>query len=478
MNRTTYPHILFINTDQLKTDFLGCYGFPADTTPAMDRLAAEGMCFDNAFTQCPICTPARYSLLSGNYVSNHGALTNNHGAYPAVPSLLDAFNKNNYHTVAIGKLHHNPPEEPFGFREVLLHDGTFPARRKYSIYSKWLIEQGVDEDDLAYAVDVDDEPEKRRYKDRLHWGRCRLDDEHCESTFLADTAVDYLDNHETDQPLFLYLSFVAPHSPYCPPAPYDTMFDPKDMPVPPRETEAQLDKKHRMMRQQLEQLHGAPEEGISDETIQAIRAQYAGLIRHMDDNIQRVIDQVRLKLGDDVLICLTTDHGDFMGEHHRFQKHLMYDGATRVPFIVNWPGHVAAGKRVSGQIEQIDMLPTVLGLAGVDEHLCRCPGQDRSEGILAGSVAGNEFVFSEHWRAMGKCAEYTAMVRSEGYKLIAVLDRDRKRPLFFEFYDLEKDPYELENLIGDDACQAEIQRHREALLEYDIRIKAYAPNPS
>ena len=160
VSETKKPHILFINTDQLKAEFLGCYGFPVDVTPAIDRLAQEGACFEKAFTQCPICTPARYSLLSGRYVSNHGALTNNHGVYPTVPSLVEEFNRNGYHTVAVGKLHHNPPDQKFVFQEVFLHDGTFRDRRKYSIYSKWLEEQGVDEDELAYAADVDDDPEK------------------------------------------------------------------------------------------------------------------------------------------------------------------------------------------------------------------------------------------------------------------------------------------------------------------------------
>jgi arylsulfatase A-like enzyme len=435
------------------------------------------MCFENAFTQCPICTPARYSLLSGRYVSNHGALTNDHGVYETVPSLVDEFNRNGYHTLAVGKLHHNPPDQAFGFQEVLLHDGTFRDRRKYSVYSQYLAKRGIDEDDLAYAADVDEDPLKRQYKDRLHWGRCRLAEEHCESTFLAKTAIDRIENYTLEKPLFLYLSFVAPHSPYCPPAPYDTMFAPEDMPLPQRESEEQLDKKHPLLRRQVAQMERDRTQTarMSDETIRAVRAQYAGLIRHMDDHVGRVVTAVRKRFGEDVLICVTSDHGDFMGEHHKFQKHLMYDGATRVPYVVCWPGRVPAGRRVRGLVEQVDMLPTLLGLAGAERSVRRIPGRDESQGVLDGAVQGSEFVYSEHWRAIGGDGEYTAMARSDRYKLIVILDKAPERPLFYEFYDLEQDPYELDNRIDDPACSAEIERHYHALMDWQVRSKRCAP---
>ncbi|MFW5915655.1 MAG: sulfatase-like hydrolase/transferase [Planctomycetota bacterium] len=173
------PNVLFINTDQLRADFLSCYGFPVETTPNIDRLAREGMRFDSTFCQSPICVPSRYSLSTGLYPSSHCAYTNRHAPYPSTRSLLQDFNDNGYHTVAIGKLHHNPPDANFGFEEVHLHDGTFRSRRKYSVYSKWLKEQGVDEDKLAYPPDIDSNPEKRPYKDTIHWGRCQLPDEYC-----------------------------------------------------------------------------------------------------------------------------------------------------------------------------------------------------------------------------------------------------------------------------------------------------------
>jgi len=466
------PNILFINTDQLRADFLGAYGFPAETSPNIDRLARGGIRFERAFTQCTICVPARYSLTTGLYVSNHGAISNNHATYPTARSLLEAFNANGYKTVCIGKLHHNPPDLKFGFREVYLHDGGFPERRLYSIYSRWLADEGVDENELWYPVGIDDVPEKRRLKDRLHWGRCRLPEKHCESTFLSNFAVDYVKKYPKDKPIFLYLSYVAPHSPYCPPAPYDEMFDPAKMPAPRRETDQELARKHPAIRLTGERF--GPK-GIPDQTMREVRAQYAGMIRHLDDQIGRAVAAFRETFGKNVLIALTSDHGDFLGEHYKCEKHWMYEAAVQVPFILNWPGKIPADTMTKALVEQIDMFPTVLGLAGAKWDQTHVAGRDLSRGIMTGRVKTAKFVFSENRDNIGPTAAYMAMLRSAHYKLIAVLSEDPAAPIFWEFYDLEKDPGELDNLINRPKYKKLIEEHRRAFFEKLLQIKRYDP---
>lgn len=464
----TRPPILFINTDQLRPDFLGCYGFPLATSPNIDRLAAAGMVFRNTFTQSPICTPARYSLLSGQYPATHGALTCRHAPYPTVHSLVESFRGHGYRTVAIGKLHHNPPDAAFGFDEVHLHDGTFRERRPYSVYSRWLVAQSVNEDDLAYAADAEATLEKRRLKDRLHWGRCRLDDRHCESTFLARFAKDYIARYVAEQPPFLYLSFLAPHSPYCPPAPYDTRFAPADMPVAPRETPEQLAGKHSATRTG-QQFYG----GIPEATMREVRAQYAGLICHLDRCVGEAVDAFRKRFGDDALVVFTSDHGDLMGEHNRCEKHQMYEAAVRVPHIVCWPGHVPAGVTTEVLTEQIDMFPTVLGLVGANWPARRVAGRDHSAEMRVGTATGADFVFAENYELRG--AVYTAMARSRTRKLVLYLGGDEGMTPTYEFYDLEKDPCELENVVCQPAQSAAVAEHKAALLEWFVRIKQCIP---
>ncbi len=469
------PPVLFINTDQLRPDFLSCYGFPVQTTPHIDALAAEGVRFVHAYTQCPICVPARYSLTTGEYVSSHGAISNRHAPHPTQRSLLETFNDNGYHTVAVGKLHHNPPDQAFGFQEVHLHDGTFPSRRPFSEYSAWLEQEGVDENELCYAADVDDVPEKVRLKDQLHWGRCRLPEAYCESTFLADRAIRFVHAYDRDAPVFLYLSFVAPHSPYCPPAPYDTLFDPADMPVPPREDEDQTNRKHRVIRALKEDRYGP--EGISDEVIADVRAQYAGLVAHLDHHVGRAVEAFRERFGKDALICFTSDHGDLLGEHYKCEKHMPYEGATRIPYIVCRPGHVPGGVVADALAEQIDMFPTVLGLCGVAWDTTSVAGRDRSASLLAGAPDGPAYVFSENWDSVGPHAAYFAMARSRTHKCAVILDRDRSRPPVWELYDLVDDPNELDNIAGDPAMEGILARHREALTDWWLRTRRHMPPP-
>ncbi len=446
------PNILFINIDQLRPDFLGCYGFPAETSPEIDRVAAGGIKCTGMYCASPMCTPSRYSLISGLFPSAHGALTNDEGPRPGVSSLIAEISRQGYHSVCFGKLHHHPIDSHFGFDEVFLHDGTFRARRPYSVYSRWLLEQGIDEDDLAYPVEIDDDPERRRLRDRIHWGRCRLEDAHTESTFLANLAISHFDRLSSNQPLFCYASFLAPHSPYCPPAPYDQMFDPAAMPLPPRETEEQLDSKHPWLRRHRDERYLG---SLPWETIRQIRAQYCGLIRHLDLRVGEVVKAFRRKFGQDSLVVITSDHGDLLGEHHQCEKALMYEASVRVPCLISRPGHLQAGRCFDGLISQVDLLPSVMGLAGlaVPENI---HGVDRSKEIL-GAVPQDpdQMIFSENYQT--PYGDYIAMARTRTAKLILYRPQNGGEA-FFELYDLVSDPGELVNL----ECRAdyEVVGHR------------------
>jgi len=452
------PNILLINIDQLRPDFMGCYGFPANTTPYMDRMAEGGVTCNGMYCASPMCTPSRYSLLSGVFPSVHGALTNSKGPRAGVESLIGQISRQGYHTVCFGKLHHEPPDAPFGFDEVYLHDGTFRNRRPYSVYSRWLVEQGVDEDDLAYPVEIDDDPERRRLRDRVHWGRCRLDDDYTESTFLARFAVQHFERLQTRQPVLCYASFLAPHSPYCPPAPYDRAFAPAAMPLPPRESEQELDGKHSWLRRHRDERYLGV---LPEKTIRDVRAQYAGLLNHADLRIGEVIAAFRARFGADSLIVITADHGDLLGEHHLFEKALMYEASVRVPCIFNWPGHLPARRRHDGLLQQVDLLPTIMGLAGLTIP-AGLDGRNRAEEIMGKSPAqGAAVVFSENYET--PYGDYIAMARSATHKLIYYRQKSGGAP-FYEFYDLQKDPGELVN-IASGAAATPAYRELAAALE-------------
>lgn len=458
------PPILFINTDQLRADFLGCYGFPVPVSPNIDRLAAQSLRFDQAFTASPICTPARYSLLSGQYPSQHHAITCSHGRTPDVLSLVDSFNQLGYHSVAVGKLHHNPPDDAFGFNEVHLHDGTFRNRRPYSFYSRYLAEKGIDENLLDYAADMEGHPDKESLKHITHWGSCALNEEDFETTQVAKRAIQCIESWTSSQSPFFYVSFLAPHSPYCPPAPWHQAFPPADMPPAPRETPEQLLRKNPMLRDEVRHAY-------TDAIIADIRAQYCGLIGHLDLWIGRLLEAFSQRFGSDALIVLTSDHGDFMGEHHRCEKNQMYDSATRVPLLLHAPGRIAPGSS-SALLEQTDLLPTLLGLLDAPGPLPRIPGRDFSDSLRDGSFAGRPHVFAEY-----HTENVQFMIRTPAHKLIAYLD---KRPgrgdgIFWEFYDLAADPHELENLAGRSECAETETGLRNILLGQLLRNRRFDP---
>lgn len=464
------PPILLINTDQLRPDFLGCYGFPCPTSPRIDALAAGGVRATGMACSSPMCTPSRYSLLSGLYPSRHGARTNTHAPHPGTVSLVSAIGQQGYHTAAFGKLHHHPVDSPFGFDEVALHDGTFRERRPYSVYSKWLVENGVDEDDLSEPVDLDTDPQKSRLKNRLHWGRCRLEDRFCESTFLARHVGGAITAYDRAEQPFFYVSFVAPHSPYLPPPPYDAMFDPSAMPLAARESPGQLQRKHpglALFRD--ERYFGA----LPEEVVRGVRAQYSGLLCHLDRCVGEVVDAFRQRFGRESLIVLTSDHGDHLGDHHIMEKALMYEPSVRVPCIFSQPGLLPSGKRLDGCWSQVDLLPTIMGLAGMEVPVSGLDGCDRSAEVRGGGgLSADRVVFAENYQT--PCGEYTAMAQRGTHKLVLYCRKDGSE-VFWEFYDLAEDPGELENRSGEPRYTVDESFLRAELLAFTARVGAPRP---
>src|SRR5690606_22295390 len=184
----------------------------------------------------------------------------------------------------------------------------------------------------------------------------------CGTYLLGETAVNYLEQAQKEEnPFFLWLSFPDPHTPYQAPEPYASMYHPDDVPLPPKD-----DMRNKPERQKVAHIMDAMDRA-DEQTIREVRAIHYGMINFIDDAIGRVVDKLK-KLGilDNTFIIFTSDHGDSMGAHGLIQKHNMfYDSFTHVPFIVSWPGKVKA-QRSNHLIELIDIMPTVLDVAGCD----------------------------------------------------------------------------------------------------------------
>jgi len=450
----TQPNILLITTDQHNAEILGCAGNPVVRTPNIDRLAAGGMVFDAAFTSCPICTPARTSIFTGQYGQRHGVTYNinirqDRPAPPhhtglaadatAFPKVLAA---HHYHTSLIGKLHAKQAGvKNFGLRLMKLAEGKgqfvgFGAPP--DDYRRYLKARG-------HPGDVWRTWELPAYA-REGFVTCPIPEEDYIDAWTASVATEHL--QRVEPPFFSWVSFSSPHTPWDPPRPYDMMYSPSEVPFPARRR-GELEEKHPDWVDRLAKTKPAcptgsqnpdAEGGIeraygrfSDDQVRGMLAAYYGLTSLIDAQVGSLLSVLEGRgLRESTLIVFTADHGDYLGNNWAFYKYdALYDSLVRVPFIVNWPGHVAAGNRRRELVSLIDLAPTFLEAAGarpVD------PVDGRSlRPLLKGEPTDwRRELLLEGGRVHG--------ILTPGWKYI------RWRDGFEELYDRRLDPHDLQNL--------------------------------
>jgi arylsulfatase len=453
MSITSRPNILFICTDQQRYDALGCHGNPFICTPTLDRLAAEGVLFEQCYTQSPVCAPARASLVTGQYPHAHGLWANG----VALPEHAQMFTRSladaGYACGLVGKMHlaacfagRTEPrhDDGFGFYRWA-HDPSHASPE--NDYHRWLAEGYPSIYEQAVAggkgrqghqpVRFDTMPTETHYS---HW--------------VAERAIEFLRSARApDQPFFLWLNFFDPHHPFVAPREYLDRYDPARLP-PPVGGPSELPTKPPIYREASQQSYAGHARGFatySAQEIQEIIAAYYAMISLIDDEVARVLATLdALDLDQDTLIIFTSDHGEMLGDHALLLKGpMMYEGAVRVPLILRWPGHLPAGVRRSELVEWIDLNPTVLEAAGL-------PALPRNQGqSLLPLARGDAEAPARGWalceyRNSGHPYDppvHTTMLREGRFKLIVHHGApSTTRARTGELYDLAADPNELKNL--------------------------------
>jgi arylsulfatase A-like enzyme len=435
------PNILVIQADQHRYDCLGCTGNPDVRTPNIDAIAHDGTIFESAFCPYPVCTPSRFSFLTGLYVHQHMAWSN----HCTIPAGLQTFPKvlreAGYKTKAVGKMHFSPTYLDVGFDEMLLAE-QHGAGRLDDDYHRYLREHDlIDEIDL-----IDQEREYRgrapqTYTDSLGAMVSNLDEEHHVTTWVGQHAVDTLEQWEGGSNL-LMASFVPPHHPYVPPAPWHEMYDPAVLKLLPGYAE------HADQDDLLYSRGFFPHDQWSESQLRRVMAYYYASISQIDHWVGQMIDTLRANgLYDDTVIVYNSDHGEYLGYRHMIGKNnRMYEPLIRVPTIIKFASEREADRRSGELVNTTDLAPTVLASAG-----CEVPG-DMAGRNLSEDDEGRSVVFAESSRGR----EY--MARSETRKLLLCED-----DAFTCFFDLETDPYETTNLIKDARYQDDIQKLKDAL---------------
>lgn len=453
------PNVLVIQTDQWRWDCLGAYGNRQIQTPHLDVLAASGVRFDHCFCPLPVCTPSRYSLLSGLYVHQHAGWTNRSTLAPGIATFPKLLRAAGYRTKAVGKMHLTPTYLDVGFDEMELAEQDGDGRLDDD-YHRDLRAHG-----LIDAIDlIDQRREFRRRAPDEYWAafgalRSDLPEEWHSTTWIGDRAVRTLEAWSGEANLLL-VSFIKPHHPFDPPAPWDALYSPDALELLPGWMEA------------VPEHDRAYAPGYFDNTkltpaaLRRVMAYYYATISQIDHHVGRLLAVLRRRgLYDRTLIVFTADHGEYLGYHHMLLKsgHL-YEPLARVPLLLKLPGGELAGTSCDALVSTVDIAPTILRAGGL-EPPAPLPGLDLAS-LARSAEDGRPFVFAENRRG----GSY--MVRSRTHKLL--LTRQPGQSLFF---DLRDDPYELRNRIDDPACAALVETHRDALARwmlFETPVPAYS----
>ena len=448
------PNILIIHTDEHRIECLGAYGNRDVKTPHIDRLAAEGVRYDNSFCPFPVCTPSRYSLLCGRYVHDHHGWNNHSTLAPSIATFPKILRAAGYCTKAVGKMHFTPTYLDVGYDEMTLAEQNGPGRWDDD-YHRYLQQHGlVDRNDLEDQL----VREYRPHASQEYWDTCgalpsNLSEKHHSTTWTADRAVETLQSWTAEAPHLLMVGFIKPHHPFDPPSPWHEMYDPDTLTLLPGWTSDCPERDFAYSRGYF------PNDKLSEPKLRRVMASYYATISQIDHHVGRMIDVLKSKgLYDDTLIVFTSDHGDYMGFHHMILKgNYMYDPVVKVPLIVKWPGSRHAGTVSERLVNNIDLAPTFCRAAG-------CEPADTMYGYTLQDAGGHDLIFAE---ARGG---REVMARSRTRKLI--LTPPNRDHLFF---DLEKDPQELQNLYDAPAYRAEVKAMEEALTAW--RCEEAKPKP-
>lgn len=487
------PNILLITSDQQHFEALGCVN-PRLKTPAMDRLAAEGTRFDRAYTCNPVCSPARSSIITGQYPAWHHCWTIGVKLPEDVPTVGDVFAKHGYSTTLIGKAHFQPlASRPgseslecqptlrdldfwrnfhgpwYGFEHVEIARNHGDESHAGQHYALWMEEQGLT-DWRKYFRDW----QGKDIASGRH-GSWELPERFHYSVWNAERAIAAMEqSNEQDRPFFLWASFLDPHPPYLVPEPWASMYNPDDM-VPGRSTSGEMDRMppHFQKTQEAKPdfsayrethgAHGFHSHRHSDEQLRKDIATYYGMISLMDQQIGRMLDALdRLGQRDNTLVVFTTDHGHFLGHHGLIAKGAFhYEDMVRIPMIARYPGVIPAGAVSTALQSLVDLAPTFLNAAGI-----AAPGEMQGVnqlGAWAGGAPARRWALVENRHEPTKVHLRTYI--NDRYKITVYRNAD-----YGELFDLREDPGEINNLWHDPASaqlksqlfleflQAELQR--------------------
>ncbi len=416
-------NIILIMSDDHASHAISAYGNTINKTPHIDRLAKEGMRFDNCFCTNSICAPSRAVILTGKYSHLNGVVDNGvkfDGSQQTLPKLLQ---QAGYQTAIVGKWHLKTSPTGFHYTNVLPGQGAY--------HDPVMIENGNSQKHKGYVTDL-----------------------------ITDSAISWLKKQESsDKPFFLMLHHKAPHANWEPDKRHMAMYSEEDIPLPAtfnddHKTRTAQIKNHRLhVGPKQWELHfkrfgelpkGMTEQETREWVYQKYMKNYLRCIASVDDNVGRVLDYLeQAGLAKSTIVVYTSDQGFFLGDHGLYDKRFMYEHSLRMPLLMRYPDNIKPGSISDAMVSNLDFASTFLDYAHV-------PVPEDIQGQSFKSIAHGST--PEEWRTAIYYRFYEKGfgigphegIRTKRHKLIHFLYGD----MGWELYDLNKDPNELNNIYG------------------------------
>ena len=413
------PNVLLVMTDQLVPFLTGAYGHAVVQTPNLDRLAAGGIRFDAAYTPYPLCAPARAAFLTGRYASSLGCYDNASPFPSEEPTVAHYLTLAGYETVLTGKMHFIGPDQLHGFRHRLTTD-VFPAGMDWvptedpegnfvgGGHAHGYVPPNVGPTTWTKFLSYDEEVQFRALEYLRERARVRR-----------------------EEPFFLVVSYHHPHDPFLVTRELWDLYDGAEIDVPryPDEIECSA------MDRWANEAHATDEVEFSDDNMRALRRSYYGLVTYADRKLGELLAALeQTEQAEDTLVIFTSDHGDMLGERRMVQKRCFYEWSARAPLVLAFPDGREAGSVRAEPVSLLDLLPSLLDVAGVEERL-------PTDGVSLLEPRDDRVVLSEYH--VEKVRAPCFMARRGTWKYVYVHGHDE------QLFDLDADPGEWTNVVGE-----------------------------
>jgi len=476
-------NLLFVMTDQQRSDALSIAGNTVLETPNLDRLAKQGAYFKNAYTPCAVCAPARSSVLTGHTVEKTGMKRNDLAYYVeeeglmTMPTFDEILAGDGYHCEYYGKWHSqsshtdmykNPLKAAENGKSIFGHGGQkyvwldylqdkepVRALRAGELYDKMSIRPyRTDPLDKHHGMtDAELKAKGSKFPQCDMHGELKMPKEHTLTAFQAKQTIEAIERLK-DKPFSITCSFHFPHAPMLPTEPYYSMYPAKDMIPPVSISDDMANSPYRTANGRL----GNPEYA-DPQKIKYMISNYYGLVKEIDDWVGAILDTVdKCGLTEKTLVIFTSDHGEMLGAHGLREKNVFYEESAHIPLLIRLPGKIKSNTTVNGYVSSVDLFPTILDYMEV--------GKRKSDGkSLRGLIEGTDkehgkYVVTE-WDYRGDVSP-NYMIVKDGWKLM--IPYSVTSTVLNAMYDLDTDPHEMNNLLGKNP-----NRHRFAKKTEELR---------